>query len=147
MKDLYNVFHWCFHKEVDIMAFTSVEIIALIMIFAGVMKMLVILINPTAWMNFVKKIYNKQKFVKVLGFILAIIVLYYLLGAGITIVQVLAVTAFVALLFMIGLANEISYFIKKYEELIKKGNIWKDYWFYALLWLVLMIWGAKEIFF
>jgi len=129
------------------MAFTSVEIIALIVIIASAIKMITLLVKPTAWMNFAKGIYNKPKVVKIFGLILAAIVLYYLNGAGITIVQILAVTAFVALLLMIGLANEVPYFIKKYEAMIKKGTIWKDYWLYSLVWVVLIAWGAKELFF
>lgn len=129
------------------MAFTSIEWIALAMIFAGVIKMLMLLVNPAAWMNFAKKLYAKPGVVKWVGLILAAVVLYYLLGAGITIVQILAVTAFVALLLMVGLANEVPYLVKKYQAMIKKGTIWRDYWLYALVWIILMAWGAKELFF
>ena len=128
------------------MAFTSVEIIALIVIIASVIKMLVLLVNPATWMNFAKGVYKKPGLVKVIGFILAVVVLYYLNSAGITIVQILAVTAFVALLIMIGLANEFPHFIKKSEAMIKKGNLWKEYWFYTLIWIVLLVWGVKELF-
>lgn len=128
------------------MAFTSIEIIALVIIVLGAIKIVVLLVNPKAWMNFAKGIYSKPNAVKVVGFILGAVVLYYLLSSGMTITQILAVTAFVGLLFMIGLAEEAEHFIKKYEVLIKKGTMWKDYWFYTLLWIILMIWGAKEIF-
>jgi|TARA_Y100000034_G_scaffold74012_1_gene88961 hypothetical protein len=128
------------------MVFTPIEIIALVMIVLGAIKMIVLLVKPKAWMNFAKGVYSKPSVVKVVGFILGVIVLYYLLSAGITIVQILAVTAFVALLFMIGLVEEIDYFLKKYEELIKKGTMWKDYWFYTLLWIILMVWGAWKLF-
>ncbi len=128
------------------MAFTSIEIIALVMIVLGAIKMIVLLVKPKAWMNFAKRVYSKPSVVKIVGFILGVIVLYYLLSAGITIVQILAVSAFVALLIMIGLAEEIDYFLKKYEALIKKGTMWKDYWFYTLLWIILMAWGAWELF-
>ena len=130
------------------MAFTSVEIIALILIIASAIKMLVLLVNPKAWMNFAKGIYSKPGAVKFVGLILAVIVFYYLYYvSGITVVQILAVTVFVALLLMIGLADEVDDLMKKYQGMIKRGKLWQKYWFYTLLWLILLGWGVKELFF
>jgi len=126
---------------------TSIEIIALIVIMASAIKMLVLLVHPKSWMNFAKGFYSKPGVAKLGSFILALVVLYYLLGAGITIIQILAVTAFVALLIVIGLADEVPYFIKKSEAMIKEGNLWKEYWFYTLVWIALLGWGVKELFF
>jgi|TARA_B100000315_G_C14577583_1_gene588697 uncharacterized YccA/Bax inhibitor family protein len=128
------------------MAYTSVEIIALIVIIASAIKMLMLLVNPKGWMNFAKKIYAKPELVSIVALILAAIVLYYLVGAGITIIQILAITAFVALLVLIGIAKDVPALMKKYEGMVKKGNLWKEYWLYALIWIVLLIWGAKELF-
>lgn len=128
------------------MTYTPVEWIALIVIAVSAIKMIVLLVNPKAWMNFAKGIYKNPVLVQVVGFILAVIVLWYLIKGGITIVQILAVTAFVALLVFVGIASEVEALIKKYEGLIKRGNILKEYWLYALIWAVLIIWGAKEIF-
>lgn len=124
---------------------TPIEIIAWILIIASAIKMITLLVNPKAWMNFAKKFYAKPAVTKVVGFILAGIILFYLLEDGITIVQILATTAFVASLFLIGLASEMSYFMKKFEDMIKKGNIWKDYWFYTLIWVLLLGWAVFEL--
>jgi len=130
------------------MAFTPVEIIALVMIIFSAIKILVLLVNPKSWMNFVKGFYKNPGLVKVFGFILAIIVFYYLYYiSGITIVQILAVTAFIALFVLIGIAGETEELIKKYQGMIKKGKLWKRYWFYTLLWIILLVWGVKELFF
>tara|TARA_Y100000310_G_scaffold342963_1_gene448489 strand:+ start:1447 stop:1836 length:390 start_codon:yes stop_codon:yes gene_type:complete len=129
------------------MAFTSIEIIALIMIVLGAIKMVVLLVNPKAWMNLAKNVYSKPSLTSLVSFILAGVVLYYLIQSGITIVQILSVTAFVALLIIVGLAKEIGPLMKKYETMIKKGNLWKEYWLYALAWILLMTWGVKELFF
>lgn len=124
----------------------AIENIAWIVIVASAIKMIVLAVNPVKWMNFSKKIYAKPKVLKVVSFILAGVVLYYLLGAGITIVQILAVTTFVALLFAIGLAGEVDVIIQKYEDRIKKGeNLLKKFWFYSLIWIVLLLWGLKEL--
>ncbi len=125
---------------------TPVEIIALIVIVIAVIKMVILLVTPMTWMNWTKTFYTKSSIAKIVSFILAVIVLYYLNSSGITIVQILAVSAFVFLLIIIGLASHVDYLTKRYEAQIKKGNLWKENWFYALLWIVLMLWGLKELF-
>jgi hypothetical protein len=57
------------------------------------------------------------------------------------------VTAFIALFVLIGIAGETEELIKKYQGMIKKGKLWKKYWFYTLLWIILLVWGVKELFF
>ena len=127
------------------MAFTAVETIALVLITITIVKLLVILVDPRAWMNFSKNIYRNPRAISIVAFILAVIVLNYLL-VEITIVQILATAAFVFLLIVIGMAKEIRPLIKTYEAKFKKGNILREYWFYTLIWVVLMIWGLWEIF-
>ena len=129
------------------MAFTPVETIALVLIVISVIKITVLLVNPKSWMNFAKSVYSKPGAVSLVAFILGAIVLYYLLRSGITFVEILAVTALVSLLMLIGLAKEVGALIKKYDSIIKKGNLWKDYWFYTLIWVALLVLGVKELFF
>ncbi|MFH1425549.1 MAG: hypothetical protein ABIG28_02345 [archaeon] len=126
---------------------TPIETIATIVVVVALIKMIILLANPKAWMNFTKGFYAKPGLIQVVGFILAIIVLYYLIDEGITIVQIMAVIAFVALLTIIGLAPEVKPIMKKYEAQLKKGTLWKKYWFYAIIWLILIIWATKELFF
>jgi hypothetical protein len=127
------------------MVMNSVQWIAAIVIVLSAIKMLVLLIKPSAWMGMAKSVWAKPKTMKVVALILGAIVLYYLDAAGISIVTILAVTAFVALLLMVGLADEVPYFMKKYDDLAKSGGIWKKYWLYALIWVVLLLWGAKVL--
>ena len=82
---------------------TPIEIIALILIIVSAIKIVVLLIKPQAWMNLTQALLKKSNWVVAVNFILAVIVLWFLLGAGITIVEILAVTAFVATLMAIGL--------------------------------------------
>jgi len=125
---------------------TSIEIIALVLIVVAAIKIIVLLVSPKSWMSFARGVYKKPIVTSLVALILAGVVLYYLVQSGMTIVQILAAAAFVALLFGIGLAPEIPYLLKKYEGLIKKGNLWKDFWLYTLVWLVLMILGLVQIF-
>ncbi len=124
---------------------TPIEWIAAILIVFAVVKILVLLVKPVAWMKFAKAIWSNAGVVKIVAFVLAGVVLYYLDASGITIVQIFAVTAFVALLAMVGLADEVEYFIKKYSVLVKTGKIWKKYWLYTIIWIALLIWGIKVL--
>ena len=125
---------------------TAVNNLALIVVIVAVIKMLVLLFKPQAWMNFAKGIYKNTVLVQIVGLVLAGVILYYLTGAGITIVQIMAVMAFLGVLLMIGLATNVDDLIAKFEGQIKRGNIWKENWLYALIWIVLLIWAIKELF-
>lgn len=129
------------------MAFTPVETIALIIIVIATIKIFVLLVKPMAWMNFAKKIYlTNPRLTQIISLVLAAVVLYYLLQE-ITIIQILAVMVFISLLLVMGIAPIMGNLIKKYEAMIKRGNIWKDSWLYTLIWIALMAWGVKELFF
>ncbi|MBT4334373.1 hypothetical protein HOD61_00985 [archaeon] len=121
----------------------AIENIALIIIAASIIKLVVLAINPKKWMNFSKAIYSKPHRIRIVGTFLAALVLYYLIGAGITIVEIFAVMAFMACLLMIGFASFGSELIKKFKII----NIWKDYGYYILIWVILLLWGLKELFF
>ena len=127
------------------MAYTPVEIIALILIIAAVIKLVVLFIKPKAWMNFAKKLWSKPSITSIVLFALAAIVLYYLIQE-LTIIQILATTAFVSLLIGMGFAKNIKPLISTYEKQIKKGIV-KEYWLLLIVWILLLAWGIKELFF
>ena len=93
------------------------------------------MIKPDAWMNFVKKIYARPVMTQAVAFILAAVMFYYIIQV-LTIVQIFAVIAFTSMLISIGFAS----FGNKMMKNFKLKNMWKDYWFYTLIWVVLMIW-------
>ena len=126
---------------------TPIEIIALIMIIFAAIKIVILLVKPQAWMNFTQKLFNKTVWTRAVSFVLGAIVLWYLVGAGITIVEILAVTAFVAMLILFGLVLDMNMITKKYKAQISKGTLWKKNWFYTLIWLAVLAWGFKELFF
>lgn len=125
---------------------TSIEILAFILIIAAAIKLLVLAFNPSSWMNFAKKIWAKPVITQIVCLLLAILVFYYLIDSGLTIVQILAVTLFVALFMAVALAPEVEDLIRKYQSRIKRGSLWKQYWIYIVLWIILLLWGLKEIF-
>ena len=128
------------------MAFTPVEIIALVLIIIATIKMLVLIGKPMAWMNFARWIYKKPPVTKFVAAILAGVILYYLINSGMTVIHILAVSLFMAMLFVVGLAEDVAPFIKKYEAQIKAGKMWQKHWFYTLLWIALLVWGVLVLF-
>jgi len=128
------------------MAYTSIEIIALILIIISAIKVVVLLIKPQAWMNFTKKLWKNSVVMGGVSLILAAIVLYYLTQSGMTIVQILAAGAFIALLIAVGLAGHVDCLMKEYASEIKAKTLWKKHWLYTLIWVVLLVWGAYTIF-
>ncbi|MBI5803397.1 hypothetical protein HY448_01795 [Candidatus Pacearchaeota archaeon] len=117
------------------------------MIIISAIKISILLVKPKSWIDFAKWLYSKTITTSIVALILAAITLYYLIQSGITIVQILAVTAFVALLLIVGLAPQMSVLIKRYEIMVREGKLWKEYWLYILIWIALIGWGAKEVFF
>ncbi len=124
---------------------TPIGIIALILIIVSAVKIIVILVNPKSWAEFVKKIWANPMITSTISLILAAIVLYYLIQSGLTIVQILAVTAFVALLMAVGIGMYATEVISMATKMLKKG-ILKKAWFYTLIWIALIVWGAYELF-
>lgn len=124
----------------------TLEILATIIIVFGVIKLIFILISPEAWLNFAKKVYVKPKVTSIIALILAIIVLYYLIDAGITIVHILAITLFMGLVMVTGIS---IYFKGVIDWVMRRDvkNILKEQWLLTLIWILLLAWGIKEIFF
>ena len=127
------------------MTFGILEILALILIAVTVIKLIIFLINPQLWYSFIGGIYSKPAIASLTAFVLAMIVLYFLLVSGVTIVEILAVCLFVALLISVGLSK----YADKLIPWVKEQNIvfiLKEVWLYTLVWLLLLAWGVGEIF-
>jgi hypothetical protein len=128
------------------MAFTAVEIIALVLLALAVVKMLVLLISAKSWMNLAKKLYGNKLVFQLVCLVLAAVVFYFLLQE-LTVIQIFAATAFVALLIGIGLADPIKRILPIYRKQIKEKTLLKSNWLYIILWLALMAWVFLELFF
>ena len=128
------------------MNFTPVQWMALILIVVSAIKIIVILIKPKAWNDgVVKKIWKNSGFMMIVSLILAAVVLYYL-TKELTIVQILASMLFFALFAAVGIAIYKKEVLALADKLMKDKTIIKRSWLYILLWVVLLVWGAKELF-
>jgi hypothetical protein len=120
---------------------TPVEIIALVLIALAAVK---IILLPKIWMKVVKFLYSRAGILFLVELILAGLVLYYLLQS-LTIVQILAVIAFGALLTGLSFAWYGKETLAWARTVLKKG-MWKKAWLPILIWLALIVWGALALF-
>jgi len=127
------------------MAFSPIEIIASIIVIAGLVKFIILMIAPNSVMNFAKKVYAAPQLMMWSAVILASIVLYYLLQSGMSIVQILAVTAFAVLLIVVSIApyaqELLKWIIKR-----KMSRFMQEQWLTLVLWTALLVWGFIELF-
>lgn len=123
---------------------TAIETIALIFIIVVAIKILVIAISPKSWIKFAKNIWKFQG-LSIIYLVLAFVVFYFLVQE-LTIVKILAVTAFVALLMGTQLARyskEIMEFAQKMSK--NKKEVWAKNWLYILIWIILLVLGLMEL--
>ncbi len=123
----------------------ALEIIALLLVILFLVKLVVVSRNPRAWLRFWKKRYSHRAAATVVALVLAGVVLYYLL-MELTIVQIMAVAAFMALLFLIGFLPYMKDMFELGDRWMKEGNILWRSWLIILIWLVLSLWVLWEIF-
>lgn len=124
----------------------TIEIFALILIGLAAVKILMLLYKPEVWFNLVGKIYIVPQLVTLLALLLSAIVLYFLINAGLTIAEILAVCLFIALLIMVAMASyaeELLVWIKQQDI----SAIIRRTWIYMVAWILLLAWGVKEILF
>ena len=127
------------------MAYTPVEWTALIFIIFVLLKIIIITINKNLWINKVtKKVLKKPHGYGFIMLILSLISLWFLLQE-LTIVQIIAASTFITLLMGFGIlqyTEELQTLITKVQ---KDKHIIKKSWIYIVIWLIILLWGLKEI--
>lgn len=123
---------------------TLIEIMALIIVILGAVKIIVILIKPRSWAKVVNLVYEKPAVTMIVALLLAMIVLKYLL-TELTIVQIFAVMLFLALLMAVGVASYAKETTSLANKLLKDRHVLKKGWLAILIWIILMIWVLYEL--
>ena len=122
---------------------TPVQIIALITAVAILVKIIVVSVSRGSWIKIIDKLYARP-ICALVYFALAALVLYYLLQE-ISIIQIFAVLAFIALIggagIMIYAPNEIKAMAKK----VLKKKISGGIFIFLILWVVLAVWAIYEV--
>ena len=129
------------------MSLGFVEILALIVAVVTITKLLFVIVNPKSWMNVVKPFYSKPMLTSIIALILSAVVLYYLINAGITIVQIFAVMALVALLACMTISIYSKEMFAMADKMLKDKSIMRKAWLPLLVWLVLAIWVIWTVLF
>ena len=119
------------------------EILATILIIFVIVSIIIFLINPKGNKKLSKKICSNSQIIKLLAFVLALMVLYLLIDSGLTVVDILAIALFFGLVIILGIADYMGEFNKK----VKIKELLRNEILYILIWLFLIIWGIKVIFF
>ncbi|HJO89770.1 MAG: hypothetical protein QGH85_02710 [Candidatus Pacebacteria bacterium] len=126
---------------------TPIEIIALVVAIVTIIKILVVLKDPSIWMRKISlPVLKSGTAGMVVSLVLAALVLRYLLES-LTIVEIYAVTAFVALLIMTGFMAYPKKLATLMEQFGKDKHLIGKSWLQILIWLALSIWVLKELFF
>ena len=126
---------------------TPIEYMATIVAIAVVVKLLVILIKPSAWMKMVvKPVYSNPIFLIIAGLVLAGGSLWYLLDSGITIVQIFAVLFFLSMTAMITAATYSKEILSVAGKMLKDKKFLRMAWLSIIIWFVLALWTLKELF-
>jgi hypothetical protein len=125
---------------------TPIEYMAAIVAIAVIVKLLVILIKPTTWMNLVvKPVYSSPIVLMIVGLVLAAGSLWYLLEE-LTIIQIFAVMFFLSMVAMITSAVYSSEILAVVKKILRDKKFLKLAWLSIIIWFALAIWVLKELF-
>ena len=123
------------------MANRIIDLLAALLILLAIVKVIVLSIHATAWLNGAKALYANRRMATIVFYLLAGLVLYGLLVSGLTILQILAVSLFVALLLLPGFSPYMGEVLHQLEGKTF-GQIMREQWLYTLIWTVLLVWGT-----
>lgn len=122
-----------------------IKIIALIFIIFSLLKIITMLIHKKFWMNNItKKILKNYHTTSFLCLVLSLIILYYLLKQ-LTISQIIASMAFTILFTGFGILIHAKELSAPIEKIQKDKTFLKKSLIYIIIWLILLLWGLKEI--
>ena len=125
---------------------SPIEIMALIVVLLGIIKIIVIVYDPKVWLNsVVKPIYKNSCVTMVVALILAGGSLYYLL-MELNLIQIFAVFFFMAALMLMSFAAYSKDTIAFATKLLSTKNLLQKAWLALLVWLVLLAWVLYVMF-
>ena len=128
------------------MTYSALEIIAIVIIVISIIKMAVFLSSPKAWIGFARNFYAKPGLTVPIALVLAAVVLYFLVESGMTIVEILAAWAFMALVLVASLARYTADIFAWAEER-DLGTWLREQWLLMVVWTGLVVWGIVDLFF
>ena len=122
---------------------TPIEVMALIFVLLGIVKLVVVFASPRSWLKVVKLVYKIPWLTASVALVLTFTTLGYLLRE-LTIVQVFAVLLFTCFLMMLGWAPFSKEMIELKERLATRTAL-KRAWLAIIVWVILLIWALYAI--
>lgn len=110
-----------------------------------IIKILVMATGKNRWQGVTSAVYGNQRITGFVFAILAIIVFYYL-TLEMTIVQIMAASAFMALIMGLGFISFGKDFMTFVNKMYKK-KIPGLIWIISLVWVILSVWTLYVVFF
>jgi hypothetical protein len=120
------------------------EVLAAILILVSLAKMTMLLVNPRAWVSFIKRFYADTRVTTGVSLALAGIVLFLLIRSGLDIVQILAVCLFLFLLILVAVAPYVPRLFA-WVETQDIGQMLREQWLYVSVWIALLLWGTYTL--
>ena len=126
------------------MTFGPLETIATLVILFAAIKLLVFTASPDRWLDVATLIYRNPSITSGIAVILAAIILFFLLVSGMTIVEIIAAWAFLALLMIPGFARYAPDIIRWARGRSRAAWL-REQWFLTAIWVGLLAWAVVEI--
>ncbi|MDP6293317.1 MAG: hypothetical protein QF486_03490 [Candidatus Woesearchaeota archaeon] len=124
---------------------TPLEIIATVFAVIILVKLVLIMINPSGWMKMVKPLYVQQKNTIMFVYAVLAIVLGYYIFQSMSIVQVSAVMFFTAALMGLAVAPHGKDILALADSIVKR-RIQGLCWISFAVWVLIALWTLKAIF-
>jgi len=125
---------------------TPVEVMATVLALLIAVKLLVIFVNPRAWIkNVALPIYSHSTVTMCFGVLLGGASLWFLLQT-LTIVDIFAVMFFLSMIMMIGVASFPKEMVSLSKKFYSDHKLVKQSWLSVSIWVVLTVWVLWELF-
>lgn len=117
-----------------------VEILAAVIIVIGLVKMFMFWYNPKALLKAGPKVYKNAKVMQVVVLLVSLVLLKLLMkSTGISLIQILAVATVFSGLYGAFLIP----YVKELSKAMKPKKVWSNLWLPALVWVLILLYGAK----
>ncbi len=127
------------------MVLSSIEVMALVLAIVGIVKVIVIVVNPSAWRRVIRAVYGSRGVLTIVSLVFGAVTLYYLLKE-ITIVQIFAAMLFLMFVMLLAVSAYSKQLLAFYDTLLKDRAVVAKAWVAIIVWVILTVWVLYSIF-
>lgn len=126
------------------MTLGAIDVIAGLLILASLVKLVAVLVSPKSWAALARRAYAKPLLANAVALVLALVVLYFLLGSGLTILEILACFALFALL-MVPAVTPYIHRLLDWAESREPAGLFQEQGVVIVIWWGFILWGLVEL--